>query len=429
MLSSPFLNISGTVHDGGSEQGLLGLAFHPQYALNGFFYVYYTAGTGNGISRLSRFTVSANPNIANASSEIIMWGPTQTPGSNHKGGDLDFGADGFLYFAPGDGGGAGDPNNQSQNLNLAFGKVLRINPQPNGTYSVPATNPYVGITGLDEIWASGLRNPWRFGFDRLNGNMWIGDVGQNVWEEVDFIAAGDNSGPNFGWRCYEGNATFNTTGCQTQSFYDAPLSVGAHSAGWCSVIGGRVYRGTKYPALYGLYIYTDYCLGKLYYINSSNFTGGILNNSGSYGLAAIAEDQCGELYAVNTENGTLYKIIDADVCPEDINRDGMVKYAGSNNDRDRILVYIGGLSPTNVVPCDCCLEDVNGDGEVKYAGSANDRDLILVKVGGTVPSNVVACDGGQLFLPPIDRIVNIPIIGNVRVTIDEDGYKKYFVNE
>lgn len=430
VLPTPFLNITNIVHDTGSEQGLLGLAFHPQYDVNGFFYVYYTAGSGNGTTRLSRFSVSGNPDIALSSSEVILWELAQ-PYSNHNGGDIDFGLDGFLYFAPGDGGSVGDPQNRSQNLNLAFGKVLRINPQVDGTYTIPTSNPYFGSTSaLDEIWAVGLRNPWRFGFDRLNGNLWIGDVGQGLWEEVDFIAAGDNSGPNFGWRCYEGNAAYNTTGCQPQSFYDAPVSVGAHSAGWCSVIGGRVYRGTKYPSLYGFYIYTDYCHGKIYYINSSDFTGGVLNNiSIGFGMACIAEDKCGELYAVNTQSGVLYRIVDPEVCPEDVNRDGLVKYTGSGNDRDLILTYIGGTLPTNVVPCDCCLEDVNGDGVVKYAGSNNDRDPILVKIGGIIPTNVVACDGGQLWEGPSDRTMDLPPIGKIRIIIDDSGYKKYYINE
>ena len=308
----PFLDITDRVLSSGGEQGLLGLAFHPQYAINGRFFVYYTAGTGNGSVRLSRFSVSADPNVAIATQETVLWGAVK-PESNHNGGDLAFGPDGMLYLAPGDGGGSGDPNNNAQNLGSHLGKVLRLNVS-GATYTVPASNPFIGVVGaLAEIWAVGLRNPWRFGFDRQTGDLWIGDVGQGVAEEVDRWPAGNNSGPNFGWRCYEGSGTYNTTGCLAQSNYVAPVISLPHTDGGCSVIGGRVYRGTLYPSLQGKYIYTDYCHGRVQALrpNGSAWIAETLIASGSVGMAAIGEDVSGELYFVNTQQGSLYRLIDA----------------------------------------------------------------------------------------------------------------------
>ena len=310
----PFLDITDRVLSQSGEQGLLGLAFHPQYATNGRFFVFYTTGTGNGVMRLSRFTVTADPDQAGAASETLLWSLAK-PYSNHNGGDLDFGPDGYLYFAPGDGGDGGDPGNRAQDLQVGFGKMLRIDVDSGSPYGIPPTNPYVGnANALPEIWASGLRNPWRFGFDRQNGDLWIGDVGQAEREEVDRWPAGDNSGPNFGWRCYEGDLPFNTSGCQPAGSYVAPVSAhGRTPLSWCSVIGGRVYRGAAYPAMQGRYIYSDYCHGRLFALNPGGggaWTPQELTTSGTFGMAAIAEDAAGELFAVNTSNGNLYRIID-----------------------------------------------------------------------------------------------------------------------
>ena len=308
----PFLDITDRVLSSGGEQGLLGLAFHPQYATNGRFFVYYTMGTGNGSVRLSRFGVSTDPDVAIATQEVVLWSAVK-PEANHNGGDLAFGPDGFLYLAPGDGGGGNDPNNNAQNRGSFFGKVLRLD--VNGaTYSVPSNNPFVGVVGaLPEIWALGLRNPWRFGFDRLNGDLWIGDVGEAAQEEVDRWPAGNNSGPNFGWRCYEGSAAGTTGGCLPQASYVAPVLALPHSDGGCSVIGGRVYRGTLYPGLQGKYIYTDHCHGRVQSLrpNGSAWIAETLIATGTVGLAAIGEDVNGELFFVNTEQGSLYRLIDA----------------------------------------------------------------------------------------------------------------------
>jgi glucose/arabinose dehydrogenase len=314
-LPTPFLDITGPVNNGAGEQGLLGLAFHPQYAQNGFFYVYYCSGSGNGAVRVSRFTVSADPNLASVGSELVLWELAQ-PYGNHKGGDIDFGPDGYLYFAPGDGGSSNDPGNRAQNMSLGFGKIHRIDVNNGNPFAIPPNNPFANDADQDTlrtIFASGLRNPFRFGFDRQNGDLWIGDVGQSAREEVDHIAAGNLTGPNFGWRCREGAiATPGVTPCTGN--FTAPVIDQDQANGWCSVIGGRVYRGTRYPNLFGRYIYTDYCLGQFRSIRPNGSGGWIfesLTTAGSFGLACIAEDVTGELYAVNTETGVISRIIDA----------------------------------------------------------------------------------------------------------------------
>ncbi len=316
VLATPFLNITGTVNDEGGEQGLLGLAFHPNYAQNGFFYVYYCAGTGNGTVRVSRFTVSADPNVANAGSEFLLWEMAE-PYANHKGGDIAFGPDGYLYFAPGDGGSQNDPGDRAQNMSLGFGKIHRINVNSGSPYSIPANNPFANDANQDTlrtIFASGLRNPFRFGFDTQTGDLWIGDVGQADREEIDRIPAGDLSGPNFGWRCREGFiATPGVSPACTGNFRE-PIIDHPHTDGSCSIIGGRVYRGSRYPNFSGRYLYSDYCHGRFYSLRPNGQGGWIqdqLTSSGSYGIACIAEDVMGELYAVNTETGVISRIIDA----------------------------------------------------------------------------------------------------------------------
>ncbi|MEO8590339.1 MAG: PQQ-dependent sugar dehydrogenase [Flavobacteriales bacterium] len=323
LLVNPFLNITSRVQSTGNEQGLLGLAFDPNYATNGFFYVYYINGTGAGTSRISRFSVSANPDSADENSEQILYTRVQ-PYTNHNGGQLNFGPDGYLYAGFGDGGDHDDPQGHAQNLTDALGDIIRIDvSDPDTTYTIPPSNPYAVVTNdtLPEIWASGVRNPWRWGFDALTGDVWIGDVGQDVWEEVDFWPAGDNSGPNFGWRCREGlvvTSTAVTTGCPAASAFISPVKVHSHSSGWCSVIGGRVYRGTEFPRLYGRYIYSDYCPAPFESIRPDGLGGWIeeqVMNTWIVGLSSIAENSAKELFATNVENGKVYRIVDT--CPMD----------------------------------------------------------------------------------------------------------------
>lgn len=266
-LPTPFLTIpSNQIISGGQEQGLLSLVFHPDYANNGEFFVNYTAPGlgGDGHSRVSRFRVSGDPNVADPASEQVLYVLPQ-PYGNHNGGDMEFGPDGYLYVGFGDGGSANDPQNYSQTHTSALGTMLRLDVDGGDPYAIPEDNPFVNTQDtLPEIWATGLRNPWRFAFDELTGDLYIGDVGQNAWEEVSFMAAGEGAGANYGWRCYEGNANFNLNGCLPASAYVFPVAVHANSFNnWCSVTGGRVYRGADYPRLYGRYFYTDFCKPEL----------------------------------------------------------------------------------------------------------------------------------------------------------------------
>ncbi len=311
----PFLNLTDRVLSTSNEQGLLGLTFDPNYASNGFLYVNYVAGTGNGTTRISRFTVTPDPEVASPTSEVILFSLAQ-PATNHNGGDLEFGPDGNLWFALGDGGGTGDPNNLAQNMTTPLGKMIRINVSGGPPYTIPANNPFANADPADtlrSIWANGLRNPYRFSFDRLTGDVWIGDVGQGAQEEVDFVPAGVNNGPNFGWRCYEGTAAYNTTGCQPMANYVQPIYQHLHSDGSCSLIGGFVYRGGSYPSLYGKYIYTDYCHGRIHALQPNGLGGwtpSTLMASGSFGLSGFGEDASGGLYVCNTSTGVISRIID-----------------------------------------------------------------------------------------------------------------------
>ena len=206
--ATPFLTLTTATILTGSERGLLGLAFHPNYATNGYFYVNYTRA-GDGATVIARYSVSANPDIANTTGTVLL--TIAQPYSNHNGGSLKFGPDGYLYIGMGDGGSGGDPDNRAQNINDNLGKILRIDVDSASPYGIPPTNPYVGIAGNDEIWAIGVRNPWKFSFNRLNGDMWVADVGQSGAEEIDKIVSPLPTGLNFGWRCYEGNVTYDSS--------------------------------------------------------------------------------------------------------------------------------------------------------------------------------------------------------------------------
>jgi glucose/arabinose dehydrogenase len=306
--ATPFLNLSSIISTGG-ERGLLGLAFHPNYATNGLFFVNYTNTAGNTV--IARYSVSANPNVASTTGTILM--TITQPFSNHNGGSIKFGPDGYLYIGMGDGGSGGDPGNRSQNISDNLGKMLRIdvNSSVAPFYTNPTTNPYVGIAGNDEIWAIGLRNPWKFSFNRLNGDLWIADVGQNAIEEIDKISSPlPNTGINFGWRCYEGNSTYNTTGCAAASTMTFPFTQYARSGGACSVTGGYVYTGTLYPNFQNKYFFTDYCDDKIRMVNSA----GTITTTSSFSgnsFATFGEDVAGELYVAGISSGIIFKIQDA----------------------------------------------------------------------------------------------------------------------
>lgn len=294
-----FLDISSQISSGG-ERGLLGLAFHPDYSNNGFFYVYYTKP--NGDSQISRFSVdSNNPDLADPGSELPLLDFEQ-PFSNHNGGCLAFGPDGFLYISSGDGGSGGDPGNRAQNTTLLLGKLLRIDidtPSGVNNYSIPSDNPFVGSTAnAQEIWAYGLRNPWKFSFDSANGDIWIGDVGQGEVEEIDKAALID-AGLNYGWRCYEGSEPFNTAGCPPVADLTFPIAEysSASNTSNCSITGGNVYRGTEYPDFVGLYFFADVCSGLIGTVDQN----GNLTEHGTFGgsWVSFGEDVNNELYIVS----------------------------------------------------------------------------------------------------------------------------------
>lgn len=300
--STPFLDIDSSVNSGG-ERGLLGLAFHPDYATNGYFYVYYTDLSND--TQISRFSVSSgDPDIADAGSELKMLDFDQ-PFTNHNGGSLQFGPDGMLYIGSGDGGSGGDPGNRAQNLTTYLGKILRLDVDAAAPY-IPADNPYVSdSSALDEIWAYGIRNPWRFSFDALTGDLWIADVGQSSREEIN--KEDPTAAPlNYGWRCYEGNAPFNTSGCPDVSTLTFPAAEYSHGGGRCSITGGYVYRGSAYNAIEGLYFFADICTGEIGTVDSSDNLTWVLDTAQSW--SAFGEDVNNELYGVSLGGG-IYTIV------------------------------------------------------------------------------------------------------------------------
>jgi len=312
-LSTPFLNIDPRVRSTGNEQGLLGLAFPPDYAQSGVFYVYYTRDT-DGATRVSRFSLlPGTPNEADPNSEEILLAQPQ-PYNNHNGGSLKFGPDGYLYIGLGDGGSGGDPQNNGQTKNSLLGKILRIDvngTSPGLAYAIPPNNPFVGdSTFRPEIWSWGWRNPWRFSFDRLTGDIWVGDVGQNAREEVDFEPAG-TGGRNYGWRCYEGLAQYNTNGCQPASGYTAPVFEYANPALGRSITGGFIYRGSQYPDLYGYYLFADYVSGRWWATNQNpdgTFSTALIGQFAANQYSSYGEDLEGELYVAALAQGAIYKI-------------------------------------------------------------------------------------------------------------------------
>ncbi len=318
LITTPFLDIesqvggSGTI---GDERGFLGLAFHPNFATNGFFYVNYTNTSGNTV--VSRFTVSgSNANLANTNSEQIILTINQ-PAGNHNGGDMAFGSDGMLYISSGDGGGSGDPTDKGQDLSSLLGKILRIdvdNASGGNNYAIPSNNPFISDpAALDEIWAYGVRNPWKFSFDRQTNDIWIADVGQGGFEEINMMPS-TMAGLNYGWRCYEGNNPFNTGGCANMNTMTFPIATLAHSStSFCSITGGYRYRGAQYPGFQGLYFFADYCSNEIGTLteNGSTWNLSLTPPFNGNGWVAFGEDVNGELYIAGINSSTIYKIKDA----------------------------------------------------------------------------------------------------------------------
>jgi glucose/arabinose dehydrogenase len=327
VLPTPFLDVSGLIISGG-ERGLLGLAFHPNYSNNGYFFIFYTA-TGTGALTVVRYTVSAgDPNVADPNSAFPIISIPHSNFSNHNGGQLAFGPDGMLYIATGDGGGGGDPDANAQNKNVLLGKILRLNIDI-GPPFIPNDNPFVGAPGADEIWAYGLRNPWRFSFDRLTGDMYIGDVGQGCYEEVNQQFANSNGGENYGWneiegfKCYDkvgGGSDCNLPPICSITGKTMPVLAYAHAdnPAFQAVTGGYVYRGIGSPPLSGKYIYGDYGSGHIWAAWEVSDTWAIEELADSdYLISSFGEDEAGEIYFAHNSDidGAIYKISAPPVLP------------------------------------------------------------------------------------------------------------------
>ena len=316
ILPGAFLDLSGAVSCCG-ERGLLSVAFHPRYASTGFFFVNYTNRAGDTV--IARYRVfPGNPNAADPDSGVILKTIAQ-PFANHNGGELQFGPDGFLYVGMGDGGSANDPMCNAQRDDTLLGKLLRIDVDQNVAtppfYGIPPTNPFLSGGTPNEIWAKGLRNPWRFSFDRATGDLYIGDVGQGAREEIDFEPRGSAGGRNYGWKIMEGSLCGGggSSACPagvppcTSPLFTPPLYEYSHGSGDCSVTGGYVYRGSAMPSFQGVYFYGDYCTGRIW-------GNGQLLTARAPNLTTFGEDAAGELYAA-TEGGVFYRIIETGVVP------------------------------------------------------------------------------------------------------------------
>lgn len=391
--ATSFLDINSLVGGGNStndERGLLGLAFHPNYQDNGFFYVDYTNNSSD--TTIRRYTVSANPDIADAGSGTTLLVIDQ-PFSNHNGGWIGFGPlDGYLYIGMGDGGSANDPGNRAQDItNQLLGKMLRIDVDGAAPYGIPPSNPFVGLTGDDEIWAYGLRNPWRSSFDRETGDLYIADVGQNAWEEINFQRSASPGGLNYGWRCMEGNHCTGLSGCtcNAASLTD-PIHEYFHNQG-CSITGGYVYRGCAIPELQGTYFFSDFCSHQIWtfrYVDGAvtEFTNRTAELAPGGGLSinwmsSFGEDALGEIYICDQNGGEVFKIIPQSFAGPDCNENGV------HDDCD----IASGSSPDdneNGVPDECdgpvcgdCPTDSTGDGNT----GAGDLAALLACWGPVVP--------------------------------------------
>ena len=300
-----FLDIEDRVSDRGNEEGLLGLALDPGFGNNDYFYVYYSAANPRR-SVLSRFTVDGG--VADPDSERVIM-EIEQPHSNHNGGQIAFGPDGYLYVGLGDGGSRGDPQGNGQNLSTLLGSIIRVDVSAldeNGSYAIPADNPFVGVEGArGEIWAYGIRNPWRFSFDRESGELWMADVGQNRFEEVNIV----RRGLNYGWNIMEGSSCFKPSrGCDSRGL-EMPIAEYGRDGG-CSVTGGYVYRGERLPSLYGAYVYGDFCSGKIWGLRyeDGRVTEQLELVDSRLEISSFGEDQSGEMFILSFDGG-IYRLV------------------------------------------------------------------------------------------------------------------------
>jgi glucose/arabinose dehydrogenase len=308
LLDEPFLDIISRVGSAAFEQGLLSVAFHPNYAENGQFYVNYT--DRNGVTIVSRFSVrSGDANLADPASEEILLSVRQ-PFENHNGGQLQFGPDGMLYIGMGDGGSAGDPLNNGQDFSTLLGSLLRIDVSTETGYQIPFDNPFLDDPAIpDEIWAIGLRNPWRFSFDRKNGDLYLSDVGQSLLEEVNYIAFPSAGGQNFGWNIMEGTNCFLNESCDSRGL-TIPVAEYSHQEGGCSISGGYVYRGVNFQGFLGNYFYGDFCSGFIWSLLQEGGGEWVSHLVAQTGLkiSSFGEDAAGELYLSDHASGTVYQV-------------------------------------------------------------------------------------------------------------------------
>ena len=303
VLRTPFLDITALVRSSGSEQGLLCIVFPPDFAVRRHFYVDYTGRSGIGDTFVTRYRVGVNPDIADTAGETRLLKVTQ-PFQNHNGGQLAFGPDGLLYIGMGDGGSAGDPHKNGQNRSKLLGKILRLDVESSKSpYAVPAGNPFG-----TEVWAYGLRNPWRFSFDRATGDLYIADVGQDKYEEIDVQPSGSKGGENYGWNIMEGFHCFRGKRCSREGL-TLPVAEYDHSKGDCSVTGGFVYRGSRFPQLRGTYVYGDFCSGRIWGLrrNGQKWENRLLLKT-SLAISTFGEDEAGEIYVADYARGDIYRI-------------------------------------------------------------------------------------------------------------------------
>jgi glucose/arabinose dehydrogenase len=307
---APFLDITPLVRSAESERGLLGIAFHPKYHANGQFFVYYTDQNGDIV--VARYTVSADANRADPASALELLHVQHRAAANHNGGGMLFGPDGFLYIGIGDGGDQGDRFGNSQNPNVLLAKLLRFDVDGGKPYGIPPTNPFVNRAGFrQEIWAWGLRNPWRFSFDRATGDLYIADVGQDLWEEVDLQPASSKGGENYGWNKMEGTHCYPPDAACSPASFVTPVADYDHSSADCSITGGYVYRGAAQPALAGAYLFADYCTGHFRALQrgADGLWGMTTLLTTHFPVSSFGEDENGEVYVLGFGNGDLYHIV------------------------------------------------------------------------------------------------------------------------